>query len=135
MRVVRVAWFVLAAPAALLTVRFAFGPVADLSRTCAKGGQPDEFGAQAGATCRDTTVTAFGVAQVTRPGVLLTVPPIIAGLVMRWVPWSGYVGVDRGQSICADPENGAVGRQPSHVGLVDLAPSQARLKRKVADEK
>lgn len=88
MRVVRVAWFVLAVAAALLTIRFALEPVADLSSTCAKGGQPDEFGAQAGATCRDTTVAAFGVGHAIRLGVLLTVPPIIAGLVMRWwVSW------------------------------------------------
>lgn len=88
MRVVRVAWFVLAVVAALLVVRFASEPVADLSSTCAKGGQPDDFGARAGATCQDSTVTAFGVAHVIRLGVLLTVPPVAAGLVMRWwVSW------------------------------------------------
>jgi hypothetical protein len=84
MRVVRVTWFVLAVVAALLTVRFAFEPIADLSSTCSKGGLPDEFGARAGATCQDTTVTAFGVAHVIRLGVLFTVPPIVAGFLMRW---------------------------------------------------
>lgn len=69
-------------------------PVADLSSTCSKGGQPDEFGAQAGSTCRDTTVAAFGVAHLIRLGVPLTVPPIVAGLVMRWwVSWLTVAGL------------------------------------------
>lgn len=142
MRVVRVAWFVLAVTAALLTIRFAFEPVADLSSTCSKGGQPDEFGAQAGSTCRDTTVAAFGVAHVIRLGVLLTVPPIVAGLVMRWwVSWAtvaglgclsligvlGVSGFGVGLLIVGAPVTAlAVIVSAAHVGMIAFRDSRAR---------
>lgn len=113
MTAVRVAWFAIALISALLTIRFGFQPVTEVSSTCSKGGSPDEFGAAAHATCQDSTATAFGVVSLVQLGLLLTVPPIVAGLVMRWwVSWL-MVAVLAGLSIV-----GVLGANGFWVGLL-----------------
>lgn len=78
--------------AVVLTMLFANGPVSGVAGSCSKGGALHEAGTVTGATCADTVFEAFGYGPLIRLGLLLVVPTLAAGLIMRsWVSWCATI--------------------------------------------
>ncbi|ETD34158.1 hypothetical protein W823_03615 [Williamsia sp. D3] len=88
MAVLRAVWWGMALTASVYAIAMSMEPVAGVSLSCSKTGVLGLDGDRSSLQCGDSLVNVLGVWPLVQLGMLLTIPPVLAALVMRrWMSW------------------------------------------------